>query len=83
MPISPPHLEDHQRFEIDFDEHYISEGDVCALIPGMTTGRLKMLRFNGTGPEYLKPTPKTVVYSERRVREWLERTARTSTREAG
>jgi hypothetical protein len=67
----------------DLKEKYLDEDGVCALIPGMTRGRLKMLRFHGDGPEFLKPTPKTVVYSERRVREWLEGTARTSTREAG
>ncbi|MEG8035374.1 hypothetical protein QP157_08595 [Sphingomonas sp. LR61] len=83
MPTSVPRLEDHESFEVRLNERYISEGEVCALVPGMTPGRLKMLRFQGTGPEFLKPTPKTVVYSERRVREWLEGTARKSTREAG
>ena len=60
-------------------DRYLSDDDVCQLIPGMTPSRLKNLRFLGTGPEYLVPTPKTIVYSERRVREWLESTARSGT----
>lgn len=64
------------------DEAYLSPSQVCELIPGMTEGRLKWLRFNGTGPEYLTPSKRTIVYSERRVREWVEASARTSTQEA-
>ncbi len=60
-------------------DRYLSPADVCALIPGMTEARLKMARFQGTGPEYLRPTPRTIVYSERTVREWLEASARMST----
>ena len=63
-------------------DRYLSDTDVCELIPGMTPSRLKNLRFLGRGPEYLAPTPKTIVYSERRVREWLESTARRGTAEA-
>lgn len=66
----------------DAADRYLSPADVCSLIPGMTEGRLKMARFNGTGPEYLRPTPRTIVYSERRVRAWLEGSARQSTAEA-
>lgn len=62
-------------------DRYLSPADVCILIPGMTEGRLKMARFNGTGPEYLRPTPRTIVYSERRVRAWIEGSARQSTAE--
>jgi fructose-1,6-bisphosphatase/inositol monophosphatase family enzyme len=63
-------------------DRYLSPADVCALIPGMTEARLKMARFNGTGPEYLRPTPRTIVYSERRVLAWLEASARQRTSQA-
>lgn len=63
-------------------DRYMTATEVCALIPGMTTGLLKQMRYLGTGPEYLAPTKRTIVYSERRVREWLEASARISTREA-
>lgn len=63
-------------------DRYLSPAAVCDLIPGMTEARLKMARFNGTGPEFLRPTPRTIVYSERRVRAWLEASARTSTAHA-
>jgi hypothetical protein len=64
-------------------DRYMTAAEVCGLIPGMTPGRLKQMRYMGTGPEYLAPTPRTIVYSERRVREWIEASARMSTREAG
>ncbi|PZO60059.1 MAG: hypothetical protein DI639_04500 [Leifsonia xyli] len=78
-----PNHDSHHVLDQDPDtlDRYLSPADVCALIPGMTEGRLKMARFNGTGPEYLRPTPRTIVYSERRVRAWLEGSARLSTAE--
>lgn len=58
---------------------YITPGQVCELIPGMTTNRLAQLRFTGQGPKFLKPTARTVVYRESDVIEWLEASERTST----
>jgi hypothetical protein len=63
-------------------DRYMTAAEVCLLIPGMTASRLKQMRYLGTGPEYLAPTKRTIVYSERRVREWIESSARMSTREA-
>lgn len=60
-------------------EKYIDAGQVCELIPGMTKSALAQLRFTGKGPKFLKPTPRTVVYRERDVIEWLESCERTST----
>lgn len=57
--------------------------DVCALIPGMTKGNLNQLRYAGGGPKFLKPTPRVVVYRESDVLEWLNRSERTSTADAG
>lgn len=62
---------------------YLSAKAAAAAIPGMTTAKLAQLRFSGGGPRYFKPTPKTVVYSEDDLIEWLESTARTGTAEAG
>ena len=67
---------------LDELDRYLSPAAVCELVPGMTEARLKMARFQGTGPEFLRPTPRTIVYSERRVRAWLEASARMSTAEA-
>lgn len=54
---------------------------VCELIPGMTPAKLSQLRFNGTGPAYMKPTPKTVVYDAADVLAWLKTTTRIGTSE--
>lgn len=60
-------------------EKYLTPEQVCDLVPGMTKTNLAQLRFNGNGPKFLKPTPRTVVYRERDVIEWLEASERTST----
>lgn len=58
---------------------YLSPEQVCQMIPGMTKGTLSRLRFNGTGPRYRKPMPKTVVYLESEVIAWIEESARFGT----
>lgn len=60
-------------------EKYLTAEQVCELIPGMTKSNLAQLRFKGGGPKFLKPTPRTVVYRERDVIDWLEGSERTST----
>lgn len=60
-------------------EKYLSPKEAAELIPGMTTSNLAQLRFSGRGPKFLKPTPRTVVYRERDIIEWLEASERTST----
>jgi len=62
-------------------DRYLSPEEVCELIPGMSKGNLAQLRFTGKGPKYRKPTPKTVVYRESEVIEWIENSARTGTTE--
>lgn len=57
--------------------------DVCALIPGMTKANLAQMRYVGSGPKYLKPTARTVIYREVDIVAWLEASERTSTAEAG
>lgn len=60
-------------------EKYLNPEQVCDLIPGMTKPKLAQMRFNGTGPVFLKPTPKTVVYRERDIIAWLEGSEQSST----
>ncbi len=64
------------------DLGYLSPDEAAALIPGMTRGFLAKLRFQGTGPKFLKPTPRTVVYRRRDVIAWLEASEKTSTADA-
>ncbi|TFC20048.1 hypothetical protein E3O19_01370 [Cryobacterium algoritolerans] len=58
---------------------YLSAEQVCEIVPGLTKSGLAQLRFTGKGPKYRKPTPKTVVYLESEVIEWVEGTARIGT----
>jgi hypothetical protein len=59
---------------------YITPGDVCELIPGMTLGQLAQMRYQGrSGLKFYKPTPKTVLYKRSEVLEWIESSARVST----
>lgn len=58
---------------------YLTPEQVCEIIPGITKAGLAQLRFTGTGPKFLKPTPKKVLYREGDVIEWLESSERTST----
>lgn len=60
----------------------LSPDEVAALIPGMTKELLAKLRYQGTGPRFLKPTPRTVVYRVRDITAWLEASEQTSTADA-
>ena len=60
-------------------DKYLSPDQVAAQIPGLTKTQLAQLRFTGKGPRYRKPTPKTVLYLESEVIEWIENSARFGT----
>lgn len=60
---------------------YLTAEQVCTLIPGMTPAALAQLRYRGTGPTYLKPTARKILYRESDVRAWVEGTARNWTGE--
>jgi len=60
-------------------EIYITPEQVHEQWPFLSTTNLAALRFKGQGPKFLKPTPRTVVYRQRDVIEWLEASERTST----
>jgi hypothetical protein len=55
---------------------YLTPDQVCELIPGMTKGHLAQLRYKGHGPNFRKPTPKTVLYVRQEVLNWVESTTR-------
>jgi hypothetical protein len=60
---------------------YLNQDQVCELAPGVTKSLLAQLRFRGTGPKFLKPTPKTVIYRRADVIAWLEASERSTTAE--
>jgi hypothetical protein len=60
---------------------YLSPDQVVQLLPGISRGRLAQLRFHGSGPAYRQPTPKTILYVEEEVIEWVEASKRRSTGE--
>jgi hypothetical protein len=55
---------------------YLTPDQVATMLPGLTRGKLAQLRFNGAGPNYRKPTPKTVLYVEAEVIAWVESSVR-------
>jgi len=59
---------------------YLTPDQVIAMLPGLSRGQLAQLRYRGTGPTYRKPTPKTVLYRDTDVIEWVESTAMLDTR---
>jgi len=61
-------------------EVYLTPAMVAMMVPGLTTGNLAQLRYEGRGPKFLKPTPRTVVYRRRDVIVWLNEHERTTTR---
>lgn len=58
---------------------YLTPDQVVLMLPGISRGQLSQLRFNGRGPAYRKPTPKTVLYVEAEVIEWVEESVQTRT----
>ena len=54
---------------------YLTPDQVVLMLPGISRGQLAQLRFTGKGPNYRKPTPKTVLYVESEVIAWVESTA--------
>ena len=53
-------------------EPFISISEALSLIPGMTRSHLAQLRFYGTGPNFYKPTGRTVLYKASEVLDWVE-----------
>ncbi|ROS61062.1 hypothetical protein EDF38_0141 [Frigoribacterium sp. PhB160] len=61
-------------------DEYLDGEQAAAYIPGMTKALLAQLRFKGTGPVFLKPTPRKVIYRRSDLDKWLADSVQTSTR---
>jgi len=48
-------------------------------ITGLTVAALAQLRYQGTGPRFYKPTPRTVLYRRSEVIAWVEASAQSRT----
>lgn len=57
---------------------YLTPEQLCELFPS-TKAYWANLRFTGTGPRYLKPSPKKVLYRKSDVIDWLEGSERYGT----
>ena len=60
-------------------DDFIQPAEVTELT-GLSAGALAQLRYQGTGPRFYKPTPRTVLYKRSEIVEWLEASAQTVTR---
>ena len=59
---------------------YITPGEVCDLVPGLTVGQLAQMRYTGlSGLKFYKPTPRKVLYKRSEVLEWVEQSGRLTT----
>ncbi|WP_165068710.1 helix-turn-helix transcriptional regulator [Marisediminicola senii] len=48
-------------------------------ITGLSIAALAQLRYQGRGPKFYKPTPRTVLYKRSEVVAWVEASAQTRT----
>ncbi len=55
-------------------EPYISIDEALSLMPGVTKQSLAHMRFNGEGPNFYKPTARTVLYKASEVLAWADAT---------
>lgn len=51
----------------------------AAVYVPMTPGQLSQLRYTGTGPKFLKPAPRTVLYKKGDLDEWLNASVQNTT----
>lgn len=58
---------------------YLTPDQLTELVPGTTKGYWAQLRFLGSGPAYLKPSAKKVLYREESVISWLDASERIGT----
>lgn len=50
---------------------WLSPEQVCERVPGITVRNLSEMRDRGRGPRYFKPTPKTVIYEQGVIDQWV------------
>jgi hypothetical protein len=60
------------------EQEFIQPAEVGE-ITGLSIAALAQLRYQGRGPRFYKPTPRTVLYKRREVIDWVEASAQTST----
>lgn len=61
---------------------YLTPQQLAAMLPGVTTGKLAMWRYEGKGPQFRK-LGRTVLYALDEVEAWIESTTRQSTAHEG
>ena len=66
------------NWSISMDGDFIQPSTVGE-ITGLSVAALAQLRYQGTGPRFYKPTPKTVLYKRSEVIAWVEASAQTRT----
>jgi predicted DNA-binding transcriptional regulator AlpA len=60
------------------DQDFIQPAEVGE-ITGLSIAALAQLRYQGRGPRFYKPTPRTVLYKRSEVIDWVEASAQTRT----
>lgn len=60
------------------EQEFIQPAEVTE-ITGLSIAALAQLRYQGRGPRFYKPTPRTVLYKRAEVVAWVEGSAQTST----
>jgi predicted DNA-binding transcriptional regulator AlpA len=63
------------------EQEFIQPAEVTE-ITGLSIAALAQLRYQGRGPRFYKPTPRTVLYKRAEVVAWVEDSAQTSTNRA-
>lgn len=60
-------------------DQFLSPSAICERIPSLTEHKLSQLRYDGRGPRWYSPTPRTILYKESEVLQYIESTAKTQT----
>ena len=60
-------------------EHEFIQAAEVKEITGLSIATLAHLRYQGEGPRFYKPTPRTVLYKRSEVFDWLESSAQDAT----
>lgn len=58
-----------------------SEVEDLGLIPGVSRGTLSYMRYMGTGPRYVRISPRKIVYAQSAIEDFMREREQTSTRE--
>lgn len=56
-------------------DDFLTIDEVLSLVPCMTRANLATMRHNGDGPEFYKPTARTVLYDRNSVMSWVKSSA--------